>query len=178
MSSYDDERKKYKPDHIKFLMIAESPPPAADVQSSRQFYYTDRIRKDDRLFTNTIKALYPEAVERPETELEEDKQGWLNRFKNDGWYMIEALEKSQEHEVTKQQRQERIREALPSLLGRVRELADPDTKLILIKSNVFDVATQPLRDAGFTVLNHELVDYPGRFNQKDFRRKLSDLAKK
>ncbi len=178
MSSYDDERKKYKPEHIKFLMIAESPPPAAEVQSSRQFYYTDRERKDDRLFTNTIRALYPEAIERPESELEQDKIGWLNRFKADGWYMIEALENSQEHEVTKHQRQERIRAALPQLLERVRQLAEPDTKIILIKSNVFDVAAQPLRDAGFTVLNHELVDYPGRFNQKDFRRKLSELSKK
>lgn len=178
MSSYDDERQKYKPDHIKFLLIAESPPPAPGTQSSRQFYYTDRVRRDDRLYTNTIRALYPEAVERPEEELEQDKIGWLNRFKNDGWYMIEALEKSQEHEVTKQQRQERIRAALPRLLERVRELAESDTKIILIKSNVFDVAAEPLRDAGFTVLNHELVDYPGRYNQKAYREKLSHLAKK
>ena len=96
----------------------------------------------------------------------------------DGWYMIEALEKSQVHEVAKQQRQEKIREILPHLIERVRAVADPDTKIILIKSNVFEVAAEPLRDAGFTVLNHELVDYPGRFNQKDFRRKLSALAKK
>ncbi len=178
MNSYDEARRKYKPDHIKFLMIAESPPPAPDVQSSRQFYYTDRIRRDDRLFTNTIRALYPEAIERPEDELERDKEGWLNRFMNDGWYMIEALEDSQEHEVTKQQRQERIRAALPKLVRRVRELAQPDTKIILIKSNVFDVATEPLRDAGFTVLNHELVDYPGRYNQKAYREKLANLAKK
>jgi hypothetical protein len=177
MNSYDDVKKKYKPNHIKFLMIAESPPPAPEVQSSRQFYYTDHIRKDDRLFTNTIRALYPEAIERPESELEQDKEGWLNRFRTDGWYMIEALEKSQAHEVTKQQRQERIRESLPQLLKRVRELADPDTKIILIKSNVFEIAAQPLRDAGFTVLNRELVDYPGRFNQKDFREKLAALAK-
>lgn len=178
MSSYDDARKKYKPVDIKFLLIAESPPPAADVQSSRQFYYTDRIRKDDRLFTNTIRALYPEAVETPEAELENLKEGWLNRFKADGFYMIEALENSQEHEVTKHQRQERIRQALPELLVRVRKLATPDTKIILIKSNVFDVAAQPLRDAGFTVLNTELLDYPGRFNQKAYRAKLAKLVKK
>lgn len=178
MSLYDKTRQKYKPDIIKFLLIAESPPPAPEVQSSRQFYFTDRIRHDDRLFTNTIRALYPEAIERPEEELEQDKEGWLNRFKNDGWYMIEALEASQVHEVTKQQRQERIRKELPKLIERVRGLAVPDTKIILIKSNVFDVAAEPLRDAGFRVLNHELVDYPGRFNQKAYREKLSRLAKK
>lgn len=34
---------------------------------------------------------------------------------------------------------------------------------------------EPLRAAGFTVLNTELLDYPGRFNQADFRRKLSGM---
>lgn len=176
--SYEVERQKYKPDHIRFLLIAESPPPAADVQSSRQFYYTDRIRKDDRLFTNTIRALYPEAAEVPEPELERLKEGWLNRLKADGFYMIEALQQSQPHEATKQQRQERIRQALSQLIKRVNDLAEPDTRIILIKSNVFDVAAQPLRDAGFTVLNRELLDYPGRYNQKAYRKKLAVLVDK
>ena len=176
MNAYDKVRQQYRPKHIKFLLIAESPPPLPDVQSSRQFYYTDRIRKDDRLFANTIKALYPEAADKAETELEPEKERWLRRFQADGWYMIEALEDSQEHEVTKQQRQERIKEQLPKLLERVSEIADKDTKIILIKSNVFDVAAEPLRQAGFKVLNKELLDYPGRFNQKAYREKLAKLA--
>lgn len=175
MESYESVRRQYKPDHIKVLLIAESPPPQPEVQSSRQFYYADRIRKDDRLFTNTIRALYPEAVAAPEPELEEHKDDWLQRFKQDGFYMIEALEDSQEHEVTKKQRQERIRQSLPRLLERVKALAAPDTKIILIKSNVFDVAAEPLKGAGFTVLNTELVDYPGHFNQRAYREKIAAL---
>lgn len=178
MSSYDTVRETYRPKRIKFLLIAESPPPAPEIQSSRQFYYTDRIRTDDRLFTNTIKALYPEAAEKTEADLQPDKEQWLRRFQADGWYMIEALEASQVHEVTKKQRQSRIEEALPRLLERVRALADKDTKIILIKSNVFVVAAEPLRQAGFTVLNTELVDYPGRFNQPAYREKLAALAKR
>ncbi len=178
MSSYNDIRQKYQPDHIKFLLIAESPPPAPDVQSSRQFYYADRIRRDDRLFTNTIRALYPEVADATEPELEAAKEQWLRRFQADGWYMIEALEDSQEHKVTKKQRQEHIHDALPRLLERVQKLAKPDTKIILIKSNVFEVAADPLRQAGFTVLNHELVDYPGRYNQQAYRNKLAALARK
>jgi hypothetical protein len=173
--SYEEVRQKYKPNHIKVLMIAESPPPPAAVQSSRQFYYTDRIRKDDRLFTNTIRALYKEAGDLPEATLEEQKDTWLKRFKGDGWYMIEALEESQEHEVTKADRQTKILSALPNLIKRVKHLANPDTKLILIKSNVFDVAAEPLRQAGFNVLNKELLDYPGRFNQKAYREKLMKM---
>lgn len=175
--SYDDIRQRYKPPHIKFLLIAESPPPAAEAQSSRHFYRTDQVRRDDRLFTNTIRALYPETVDTTEVQLEQEKQQWLERFAADGWYMIEALEESQVHEVTKKQRQSRIHEAMPRLLERVRRLAEPDTKIILIKSNVFDVAAEPLRNAGFTVLNTELVDYPGHFNQRAYREKLATLAK-
>ena len=175
MQSYETIRQQFKPKHIRVLLIAESPPPAASVQSSRQFYYTDRVRKDDRLFTNTIRAMYDEAADLPEADLEAKKQAWLERFQTDGYYMIEALTESQEHEVTKEDRQERIRLGLPQLICRVRELAAPDTKIVLIKSNVFVAAAQPLREAGFRVLNIQLLDYPGRFNQRAYREKLRAL---
>jgi hypothetical protein len=90
--------------------------------------------------------------------------------------MIEALETSLAHEVTKEQRQERIRKALPRLIERVKGLAEPQTKIILIKSNVFNIAATPLKEAGLTVLNTELVDYPGRFNQRSYREKLAKLV--
>lgn len=170
---YELVRLKYKPASIKVLLIAESPPPTPEVQSSRQFYYTDRIRKDDRLFTNTIKALYVEAADLTEAELEEAKESWLKRFMRDGFYMIEALEESQVHEVTKRQRKQRIRDSVPKLIERVKRLAGKGTKIILIKSNVFEEAAEPLREAGFTVLNRELLDYPGHFNQKAYREKFA-----
>jgi hypothetical protein len=176
MPTYDEIRKKYQPTRIKFLLIAESPPPAPEIQSSRQFYYTDRIREDDRLFINTIRALYPEATSTPEPELEERKEAWLRRLQTDGYYMIEALEISQRHQTTKKQRRERIHESLPRLIERVRELTAKSTKIILIKSNVFVVAAEPLREAGFTVLNTNLVDYPGHFNQRAYREKLAMLV--
>ncbi len=176
-TSYESVRTQYRPKHIKRLLIAESPPPAPAVQSSRQFYYTDRIRKDDRLFTNMMRALYKDAADLTEQDLEEQKVAWLRRFQDDGWYMIEALDVSQQHEVTKKQRHERIQENLPQLIKKVRELIEPGTKVILIKSNVFDVATEPLKQAGFQVLNTGLLDYPGIFNQRDFREKLAAYAR-
>ena len=177
MTSYESVRQTYKPAIIKLLLIAESPPPAPDIQSSRQFYYADRIRKDDRLFVNTIKALYPEAADIKEPELERQKETWLKRLQADGIYMIEALEESQVHEVAKRRRQELIAESLPRIIERVGQLATDSTKIILIKSNVYDIAAEPLREAGFMVLNIELVDYPGRFNQRAYREKLAQLTK-
>jgi hypothetical protein len=176
--TYENVRQQYRPSNIRFLLIAESPPPAPEIQSSRQFYYTDRIRKDDRLFTNTIRALYPETADLKEEDLEQAKETWLQRFKADGFYMIEALPESQVHEVTKKQRQDRITKALPWLLEKVKGLAGPTTGIILIKSNVYDKAAAALREAGFNVLNAELVDYPGHFNQRAYREKLAALVAK
>lgn len=176
MKTYDQIRQTYRPQRIKFLLIAESPPPAANIDSSRHFYRSDKVRRDDRLFTNTIKALYPEAADQREAELEQAKEQWLQRFQADGWYMIEALPESLPHEITKQQRQALIKENVPGLIQRVKKLASKDTKLILIKSNVFEAAADPLRQAGFTVLNKELLDYPGRFNQPAYRQKLARLV--
>lgn len=175
MTSYETTRLRYKPDHIRLLFIAESQPPAADVSSSRQFYRSDRIRKNDRLFVNTIKALYPEVADQTEQQIEDQKESWLRRFQSDGYYMIEALDESLVHEVTKPQRQDLIRKNLPKLLEKVSELANNDTSIILIKSNVFDVVAGPLRQAGFQVLNTQLVDYPGQFNQRAYREKLIHL---
>lgn len=176
MSSYDELREQYKPKHIKLLLIAESPPPAGTTESSRHFYRSDVVRSNDRLFTNTVKALYPELAEAAEAEIQPQKEQWLRRLQKDGVYMIEALEISQQHEVTKKNRQLKIHDALPHLLSRVKKLVDPGTKIILIKSNVFEVAAQPLRDAGFTVLNTKLVDYPGQYNQQAYREKLAALV--
>lgn len=172
MDDYEKIRQSYKPKDIKFLLLAESPPPPKDTPSSRHFYRSEKIRNDDRLFVNTIKAVYPEAANLTEKQIEPNKESWLRRFQADGWYMIEALTKSQAHEITKRQRQELIAQSLPRLIERVKELANPKTKIILIKSNVFEMAAQPLRNSGFNVLNTELLDYPGRFNQKDYRDKL------
>src|SRR5688572_29582726 len=80
MNGYDEIRQKYKPERVKILLIAESPPPDADVQSSRHFYRSDRTRKDDRLFTNTIKALYEEAAELTEVQIQTEKKKWLKRL--------------------------------------------------------------------------------------------------
>jgi hypothetical protein len=175
MSEYNELRQHYRPAKIHYLLIAESPPPPPEYEGSRHFYRTDRPRHEDRLFTNTIKALYPEAIDMTEPELEATKEQWLRRFQSDGWYMIEALEESQAHKVTKPQRQKLIREHLPRLIERVTELADAETNIILIKSNVFEVAAEPLRAAGFNVLNQKLVDYPGHYNQAAYREKLARL---
>jgi hypothetical protein len=174
---YEKIRQRYRPEGIKYLLIAESGPPAsAKIPSSRQFYRVDYQKPDDRLYANTMRVVFAEAEDLESSMLEADKSVWLERFKEAGFYMIEALETSLVHEVTKQERREMLSEQADRVVERVRELAAAGTKLILIKSNVYDMLAGPLREAGFTVLNEELLDYPGRFNQADFRRKLAAMV--
>lgn len=177
MSEYEAIRAKYKPQVVKWLLIAESPPPGPAAGGSRHFYRTDQIRLEDRLFLGTIKALYPKTKELTDKQIEEKKPDWLKRLQVDGVYMIEALEESQHHEVKKPERKAKIKAALPRLIERAGELVKPDTKLILIKSNVFDVAAESLRLAGFTVLNEKLVDYPGVWNHAAYKEKLGNLMR-
>lgn len=174
---YNHIREQFKPHPIKYLLIAESPPPAANTPSSRHFYRTDQIRRGDRLFINTIKALYPTTANLTEAELEKDKVTWLKRFQKDGWYLIEALPNSLPHHITRPERQALIHQNLPNLIKQMAQLAQTDTKIILIKSNVFEIAAQPLRQAGFNILNTRLLDYPGQYNQAAYRQKLSSLLK-
>ncbi len=176
MSSYEEIRRQYWPERIKVLLVAESPPPEDFAGGSRHFYRS-KPRQDDRLFSNTIRALYPEAAELSENELQQQKEQWLRRFQSDGFYMTEALEKSLPHAVKKPERQKLISEALPRLIERLKEICDKDTKIILIKSNPFAVAGEPLKEAGFNVLNKALVDYPGQYNQTAYREKLAVLLK-
>jgi hypothetical protein len=177
MDEYEEIRRKYRPEKIAVLLIAESPPPPAKIGGSRHFYRTDRNRgSDDRLFLKTVQGKYPDAAAKSVDELENEKEQWLRRLQADGWYLIEALEESQKHQVKKPERQKKIKEALPRLIERVKELAGKETKIITIKSNVFDVAAPALRETGFTVLNEKNVDYPGVFNAEAYRTKLAALV--
>jgi hypothetical protein len=55
---FEDARQKYKPDEIKFLLIAEAPP---DAESGR-FFYFEEVDKHDNLFIETMKVLYPGGI--------------------------------------------------------------------------------------------------------------------
>ncbi len=172
---YENLRRSYKPVQIEWLFIAESPPPEADTISTRHFYRSG-VGEGDRLFSNTIKALYPQASTLTAAELANSKPQWLKRLQADRCYMIEALDESQPHKATSSERQQKLKDHLPQLIHKVQELADQNTKIILIKSNPFKIATEPLRQAGFNVLNQALLDYPGYWREEPYRTKLKAIV--
>ncbi len=174
---YELIRQTYKPADIKWLFVAESAPPPAGTISTRHFYLND-VGEGDRLFTNTVKALYPEVLNIGETDLARQKHDWLKRFQSDGCYMIESLEESLPHGTTPAVRKQKIKDILPQLITKIEALSGPNTKIILIKSNPYNIASGPLKEAGLNVINDALIDYPGYWREEPYRQKLLQTMQK
>jgi hypothetical protein len=60
---------------------------------------------------------------------------------------------------------------LPFLVADLRQYAQPDTRLLLVKANVCRLLAGQLVQAGFTVLNGDLViPFPANGQQPNFRK--------
>lgn len=176
---YEKLRQTYRPPgRVNWLLVTESPPPddPAD-KGTRHFYQNDRA-ENDRLFWNTMRAIYPEAKDLSEAGLAKQKAKWLARFKNDGFYLIESLEQSLPHGTKTSERHQAIKAGLPELIKKIKMIADNKTKVILIKSTVYKIAAEELKSAGFNVINETFIDYPGYWREQQFAAKLSALLKK
>ncbi|HSX41410.1 MAG TPA: hypothetical protein VLF21_02140 [Candidatus Saccharimonadales bacterium] len=177
-ATYEKLRSKYKPKHIKWLLVTESPPPAGGSDKGTRHFYEDGRPENDRLFWNTMRAIYPEAHEVTEMVLARDKVKWLERFAADGFYLIESLEQSLPHGTKTSERHAAIKAGLPELVVKINKLAEPDTEIILIKSTTYKMAAETLKEAKINVVNQGLIDYPGYWREQQFVAKLSALIKK
>ena len=183
----EEAREKYKPRKIEWLLIAEAPPEDLD----RYFYFETTSSHDD-LFRETIHAMYrkefPEISTRvkpengaeysmPNTlELRKRKSEFLLLFKNDRFYLIDALENPIPQSITNSRSAEMVMDGLQDLVLRMKELASRDTNVILIKSSVCAIQRQ-LLDSGFKVINDGVVPFPSSGQQKTFRDEMAELMK-
>ena len=100
-TEFEQARLKYKPDKIKYLLVAESPP---EIEKKR-FFYFEEVKIQDSLFIQTMKVLYPNDIVDVPT-LRSNKPAFLKRFQGDGFYLIDALDmpigvKKTEHKIKK-----------------------------------------------------------------------------
>lgn len=159
-------REKYKPEKIKFLLIAEAPP---SVESGCFFYFED-VRKGDSLFLETMKALYPDKYTNT-PDVRARKKEFLQRFKNDGFYLIDSLD----HPIERSNKIEQIKNGLQQLIEKIERLVDKDTPIILICSTVYKACNDKLRAEGFNVINLEPIPFAGNGHQNEFRQRLQKL---
>ena len=72
MDKFEAARTKYKPETIKYLFVAETPPKT----NSERFFYFENVMEQDSLFLETMKVLYPDLIENREIkEIRKNKKG-------------------------------------------------------------------------------------------------------
>jgi hypothetical protein len=156
---YTVARNKYKPDEVRTLLIAESPP-----CNPERFFYFEDVRTHDSLFLEIMGVIYPDlkAAYLKSKRDPELKAELLETFQSDGYLLIDLSEVPQELSG------ESDAECLPGLLRRVEKLATAETRIVLIKANVYDCVYEVLREQGYKV-SAERLPFPGSGQQRVFR---------
>lgn len=168
-TDFETARKRYKPDEIKFLLVAEAPPK----EGSGRFFYFENVSDKDSLFLETMKVLYPNHYTVTK-RVRLQKRRFLERFKSDGFYLIDSCDSPIEDPSPSKKRQQ-IRQSLPSLRNKLRDLATDGVKIVLISATVHEVCYDLLKSEGFNVINDQLIDFPGSGGQAKFREKFGSL---
>lgn len=165
---YESWRLKYKPDTIRWLFVAESPP-----SDPTRFFYYEHVPRADSLFLELIKALYPMQFTTAR-KVRVEKRAFLERFRRDGCYLEDAVEYPL-GEMGPTGKARKLQEALPRLMSRLQTLVEADTKVVLISMPVFKVCSDELRRSGFRLVNEGPIDFPGFGRQRNFQSKMRDL---
>lgn len=170
-TDFESARQKYKPRVIKYLLIAEAPPKV----ESKRFFYFEHSQRGDSLFLEIMKVIY--CHDSQPKNVRSQKPKFLERFKNDGFYLIDATDTPMK-DFRPAKKREQIEKSLPSLRNKIRDVASDETKIILISSTVYDATACILKREGFNIINDCMIDFPGSGRQKKFRDKLSMLLEK
>jgi hypothetical protein len=150
------------------LFIAEAPP----LKDDRYFYFEDQYC-GDTFYLEIMNALYGKTRLRPAC-LRKYKVEFLQRFRGDGFYLIDACEMPLE-ETNRKYKEKIIEHNLPDLVKRINHIRGKDTKIILILATVYRVCLEPLRLKGLNVINTESIPLPGFGQQKRFRERITRL---
>lgn len=152
-------RKNYKPEKVKYLLIAEAPP-----DSLERFLYYENVSQHDYLFLGIAEALYPELKKlfieggrKPET-----KKLILQRLQDEGFYLLDLSElpiSILENNLSLQ---------LPNLIEKIKSVINDDTRIILIKANVYDSAFNVLNRKFKNVIDQRIA-FPGQGWQPKFQ---------
>jgi hypothetical protein len=139
---------KYRPEQVKCLLVAEAPPTAPD----RYFYFED-VREQDSLFRYVAQVVLGAKPTR------ENKPAALRAIRD-----LIDLSEGPKNGV-------KLRSLVPGLVQRVAEIGP--VRIILIKTNVFDLAYPALRAVHLPVVDAR-IPFPGQGWQSRFVEAFSD----
>lgn len=159
-------RRKYQPENVKVVFIAEAAPDSVE----RFFYYED-VREKDYLFLGIIGVIYPEIKEHfiKQSRDPKIKENILNQFQNDGYFLLDLFE------LPKSLNADNENQAISKLIDKLEKICLPETIVILIKANVYDIAYNGLKRK-FNVINKR-IDFPSSGHQTKFHVKFKEALK-
>lgn len=160
----EEARENYKPDKIKYLLIAEAPP-----ESLERFFYFLDVKTADWLFLGVMQTLYPSKKEEYLQQKRNSvlKDNLLSQFKDDGFYLIDLLDFPLSFYSGD------LENTTDDLINKVKLLSDENTIIILIKANVYDTAFSILKSNEFNVIDKR-IDFPASGGQQKFQTKFKE----
>lgn len=174
MNRFEKAREKYRPKEIDYLLVAETPPKS----DSNRFFYFEKVDKQDSFFLETMKFLYPEETKLMGTKtIRSRKKEFLDRFKQDGFYLIDSLDQPFEKKYSSSQKIKLIEKGQNKLLTKIQKLISEGTKVILIAAPVYKANFRFLKNNSIPVINEELIDFPGSGGQKKYKEKMKQIIK-
>lgn len=160
-------RLKYKPDKVKYLLIAEAPP-----ESIERFFYYDNVDEKDYLFLGVAQSLYPDLKNKflASGRSSVIKNEILLLIKAEGFYLLDLSE------LPLSLLTNNLSSQLPTLISKVKKVADKQTKIILIKVNVYDITFHSLREKFENVVDIR-IPFPLYHGVKSFPIKFDEALK-
>lgn len=169
MNTYDKARQNYRPKTIRVVFIAEAAP-----ENMERFFYYEHVQEHDSLFVNLMRTLYSDCRDADIKEIRRNKQKLLERFRDDGYYLIDALPEPITLKLSNPKREKLIELQADRLIKEVKEL-NPADGTVLIKATVFHSLYDRMVDAGVKIRNSEVIPFPGSGQQAKFRQAVRAL---
>ena len=150
---------------MKLIFVLESPP------KSGVYFYDPEGRTTEPLFSAMMKIVDCEAA---------TKQEGLAVFSHKGFFLVNATYNPVNHINNNRERNKAILSDLPELIQDLkRNIGNPRVKIVLVKANICRLLEEPLKKAGFSVMNNGMViPFPSHGNQNKFHQIIRKVLSK
>lgn len=160
---YIDLRSRYVPALRKVIFVCESPP------ASGKYFYDPAGSVSEPLF----RAIMADVLKVKASS----KHDGLQRFAYHGFFLLDAT-LTPVNRMPDCQRKATILRDFPVLVDSLRQYAQPETVVALIKANICELLEQRIKAAGFMVLNNGVkVPFPACGQQKKFTTTLKSVLR-
>lgn len=150
----------------KILFVLESPP------KSSEYFYDDYSKT--ALFIAIMKVLNQKFGEEFNIN-KHNKKELLNSFTNKGFMIIDSTYATVNGIKNKKSRNSKILEYSSELLKDLKAYTNKESKIILIKSNIYDLYADILSSKGYKILNEDIIPFPSFGHQRRFNEILINL---